>query len=375
MGDEQRFTRRNLLATGAVATSLLAGCTGGDDPSADDGADEQPDAASGTPTSTPTAPTLEEFEYPEGASQTEVDGSTLSDTHRTAITDAKSLTVELDEQRSYDGQGQSESVTKRWGSAGVSVVTDGDVTETLWSPSGEQVGYVQMDSGFDQRYRIDNQAPTAESVSEVSRFGALVAGVTWGEATEVKEDAAGDYAAVYEAEGVADEQKFSEVVFGEVTDLSATIAVSEAGHVSELSYDVTVDQDGSTVREAVEATVTAVGETDLQAPDWLETAEEDGVQFEMQLVEDGEVIELEMVNGTEVPSKAQANVSAGNNFGHSKLPEALSVGDRVNLALPADRELSVGVNEVPPETAPLGRFVNVRLQLEQFLLFEGEIHR
>lgn len=374
MGDDQRFTRRNVLATGAAATAALAGCTSGNEPDADAEGQDEPESETATPTSTPAAPTLEEFQYPDGASQDGVDREALASTHRSAIIDAGSHTLEMDRTETFGGQSQSSEITKKWASAGVSVVTDGQLTETLWSPSDERAGYVQMDTGFEQRYRIDNVAPTAEEVSDVSRFEQLVGGVVWSEATEVVEDAAGDYAVVYEAMGVGDEETLSRLIYGEVTDLQATIAVSEAGHVSELSYDITVEQEHGSIGEKVDATVTAVGETELEEPSWLETAQNEGAQFEMRLTENDEVIELEMVNGTEIPSDAGVSASSGGKFGSTQVPEAISIGDRLNVAVVGDDELAVAVNESPSETAPLGGFVRATLRFDQYTLFEEEIH-
>lgn len=374
MGDDQQVTRRTVIATGAAASAALAGCTGGDDPEGDAGGDGAPDAAE-TPTATPSAPTLEDFEYPDGASQDGVDGSTLADTHREAITGAGSMTLEISETRAFDGFTSSSEYEKRWGSAGVSKVTDGDVTETLWSPEGERLGYVQMDTGFEQRYRIDNRAPSPEQATEVARFEGLVAGVEWDAATEVVEDAAGDYGVVYEGSAVADENAFRGVIFGEVTDIEASITVSEAGHVSELVYDVTTEQQHGTTEASVEATVTAVGETALQAPEWLETAKSEGTRFEMGIVDDGEVVELELVNGGEVPADATVRLSSGGLSGRSGLPEAVSVGDRLNLALAAEGDLRVAVDGAPAESTALDRFVRATVRLDQFTLFEGEIRQ
>lgn len=373
MGDERRFTRRNVLATGAAATAALAGCTGGDEPDAEEQGD--PESKTDTPTPTSTAPTLEEFEYPEGASVDGVEGGTLASTHRDRITGAGSVTLELSETRDQGGFTSSTDAVKRWGSAGVSVTTEGDVTETLWSPSGERAGYVRMDTGFEKRYRIDNSAPSPQEVTEVPRFEGLVAGVKWEQATEVVEDADGDYAVRYEGSGVADENALRGVVFGEVTDLEASIAVSQSGHVSELSYDLTTEADHGTVQETAKATVRAVGETDLQTPEWFETAQEQGTRFEMRIVEGGEVIELELVNGPEVPRDAEVNMSSGGLFGVTQLPEAIAVGDQLGLALAGENDLRVAVNGTPEASSSLDRFVHAAVSHDQFTLFEGEIHQ
>lgn len=374
MEDEQAVTRRTVLGTGAAAAAALAGCTGEDTPDESSGGAA---TATGTPTATatPTGPTLESFEYPEGATRDGIDGETLAETHREAIIDAGSLTLEMEETREFDGHGETSEVTREWGDSGVIVTTDGRLTETLYSPAGERAGYVEMDTGFEQRYRIDNRAPSAESVSQVTRFGHLVTGVAWSEATEVVEDAAGDHAVVYGSTGVADADALQRVVYGEVTDLEASVTVSQAGHVSALSYDITVEQEHSTIREVVEATVTGVAETDVEEPDWMETAKETGTRFDMSLVEDGEVVELEMINGEEVPGDATLSASFGRQFDDAGLPGAVSVGDRVSAAFGSDGELRVRVNATPSETSPLGDYGRVALRFEEYTLFEERIHR
>lgn len=376
MEDEQAVTRRTILGTGAATAAALAGCTSEDAPDEGSGGDvPATETATTTATETPTGPTLESFEYPEGASRDGVDGETLAGTHREAIIDAGSLTLETEETREFDGHGETSEVTRKWGDSGVLVTTDGRLTETLYSPDGERAGYVEMDTGFEQRYRIDNRAPSAESVSQVARFGHLVTGVAWSEATEVVEDAAGEYAVVYESTGVADAEALQRVVYGEVTDLEASVTVSRAGHVSALSYDVTVEQEHSTIREVVAATVTGVGETAVEEPDWTETAKETGTRFEVSIVEDGEVVELEMTNGEDVPGDAVLSASFGGQFDDAGLPGAVSVGDRVNAAFGGDGELRVRVNATPSETSPLGDYGRVTLRFEQYTLFEERIHR
>ena len=368
-----------MLAAGAALSAALAGCSGSGD--ADGTTAESDDATETTAEETETtaqttadpAPTLGEFEYPAGASREGLDGTTLFRTHESTLTDAGSATLDTNVTREFGNYSETVTATNELGAGGVSRVTEGDdLTVSVWSPSSEPVGYVRMEAGFEQRYRIDNQAPSPNEMAEFRRFERLLAGAEWSEAKEVVE-AGDDYAAVYESTGVADEDSLLRLVFGRsVSEFEATVAVTQSGYVRELTYDVTVERDGDDSRQDVSITVGDVGETTVEAPDWAETARERGVRFSMETTDDRRGIELEMVNGEDMPAGARLALSSGRQRGGAQLTADLTEGDRLYLALSESGDLLIGGDGVPDGATQLDGFVRATVRFQQYLLFEEE---
>lgn len=380
MVDELTITRRRMVATGAALSAALAGCSGSGD--ADGTATE--DDGTATETTTEEAettarttedpgPTLAEFEYPAGASRDGLDGATLFRTHESTLTDAGSAALDTTETREFGSYSETVTATKELGAGGVSEVTESDdVTESLWSPSSERAAYVRMEAGFEQRFRIDNQAPSPNEVAEFRRFGHLLTGAEWSEATEVVE-AGDDYAVVYESAGIADEDSLLRLAFGRsVSEFEARVSVTQSGYVRDLAYDVTVERDGDDIRRDVSITVDGVGETTVEAPDWAETARERGVQFSMDVTDDRRAVVLEMRNGDDVPAGARLSLSSGRQRDAVQLSDALSEGDRLYLALSDGGGLLIGEDGVPDGATGLEGFVRTTLRFQQYQLFEGE---
>jgi len=396
MEDKSGATRRVLLAKGAAVSALLAGCSGNEEPGTETPtatATETPTAEpTATPTDTPTETptetetetetetptpepvTVENFPYPEGASQSGLDGRTLYTTHRSVLVDAGSATVALDETRSYPDFSTSVVETNAFTTGGITSEReqDGNPVETLWSPSDEDLGYVQMSTGFEQRYRIDNTVPRPERVLRLRLVENILRGGSWSEAREVVEREDGEHAVVYEATGVASEQSLFSVLFGErVTEFEATLTVAESGALPELSYTLTVDQGDRMAEETATLSLSALGETTVEEPSWAATAREDGVRFQSSVSDDRTVVELEMINGTDVSSEARVELGS-NRFASGSLGQTLSTGDALYCGFSDSDELLVGVNEVPSGTTSLGDFVYARLSDGRFQLFQDQ---
>lgn len=392
MDADSLLSRRAVLAEGVAASVLLAGCSGGGggptDTATATGTATATDSPTGTPTGTPTETatptpeptTVENFEYPEGAGQAGIEGGTLYETHRSTIIDAGSVTVDLEQARS-DGSFSSSFVqTNAFGSDGLSSVTErGDLTESLWSPGDEEVGYVRMDTGFDQRYRIDNTAPRPQRLIQLPLAESLLAGASWTEALEVEETGGGEgeddeaFAVVYEATGVADERTLMEgTLFGDaVSEFTATIAVTAAGYLHRLTYDITVERDGETIQREATAMLGALGTTTVSEPSWAGAARENGVRFSIGAANGGRLVELEMLNGADISGQARANLSASG-VASGSLGQPVTVGDTLYLGLSGGGDLLVGVNEMPDGATDLGEFAFASLRRNQFTLFEQD---
>jgi len=373
---------------GMAASTLLAGCTGGGDATRTNGGETdtvtdtetatETETATATETSTEPEPTterrtVENFAYPEGASREGVDAATLYRTHRSSIVDAGSVTVEVE--RSTDRGSRTSSITQtnKFGSAGVSRETArSSLTETLWSPSGDDQGYVRMSTGFEDRYRIDNAAPDPQTVIELRLFESLLAGATWSEAKTVVEANDG-HAVVYESTGVANERRVMDgTVFGDaVSEFTAEIAVSESGLVARVEYDVTVERESRAVRQQASVANTSLGDTTVPEPSWSDTARADGVQFSVDLTDDSRLIAAEMTNGTSIDADASVNLSS-RQFGTGSLGESLAEGQTLYVGLSDQGDLVTGVDERPTGTEPLNDFVFFSVRAKEFLLLEAE---
>ncbi|MGB9966408.1 hypothetical protein [Halobacterium hubeiense] len=373
MGDESQFTRRSLLATTTTALAVgVSGCLGGGTDSADESTTQQTDEPTTESTQTETttadpAPSLSEFNYPEGSSQDGLDGQTFYQTHESTITGAGTLTVDLNADRVYSGDGQtfedSTTETRALGSSGILVEREqGDVVETVWSPSAEDVGYVRMEQGFDTAYRIDNQGPSPNDIAVLRQVKGYLRGGSWGEATEIVEDEDG-YAVVYESTGIASEQQLQRAIPAEsINEFDATIQVSSEGYVNEISFEATADQGSQTLESDTTITFQSVGETTVTAPEWAATAQEQGVRFDASIAGDGTAVALEMVNGNDLPSDARLALSTAQARGTRPLPDDFAVGDQLHLALSDNGELLIGQDGVPNGASELGDFASVTIR-------------
>jgi hypothetical protein len=397
MDEKPETSRRALLLSGVTVAASLAGCSGGGDatdtpePAATSTGTETPtptatetSTPTATETSTPTAtptpespgPSLEEFDYPEGADRSGVDPAVLFRTHQSTLTDAGSVTLTGELSRRGEDFEETLGMERRIGDGAVATTSEdrGDsLTESLWSPSGDSLAYVRLESGFDQRYRIDNQAPEPNRVAEFRRFQSLLRGAEWGEATEVVPAGEEQYAVTYEATGVADEERLLRYQFGDsVAEFEATIAVSQGGYIRELSYDVTTDTPRGPRQQTVTMTVGAVGETTVEEPDWADTAREEGIRFEASTAGDGTAIELEMVNGGQVPAEARVSLSDANGRGTRQLSDPVTPGDSLSLSLSDNNELLVGTGGPPEGGRTLEEFVRATIRHRGFELFVTE---
>jgi hypothetical protein len=379
MTDDLLVSRRVLLAGGVAASAALAGCSGGDEAadSPDAGENGSPDDSSTNTQTTPEDPTpsLQEFAYPAGAARAGIDAATLYETHRSTIVEGGSATVGNSTERTYSDFQSTTDATHRYSGDGTVRVTEQDgLTETAWSPAGESVAYVQMDTDFEQRYRIDTEAMGPERLLLLRRFENLLKGMAWGEASAVVDLGEQRYAARYESTGVADEATLLQAVFGQaVTEATASVAVTQDGTVGSLTYDVTVEREDGSVRQEATLTVGAVGDTEVQAPEWGETARSDGVRFDVQPTDDGRAVELAMTNGAEIAAGARLNFQSQGQFGDTQVREALSAGTRLYVGFSQSGELLVGYGSVPEGATQLDGFAFVAIRAEQYTLLERDV--
>lgn len=342
----------------------LAGCSGGEESAT------EPSTKEDTPTATEIpAPSLSEFEYPEGASQDGISNTELYSAHESAVTAAGSLTLDRERTDVYENGEFSTAELNRFASGGIlREVEESDRTEYIWSPAEEETSYVKMEAGFNSAFRIDNQAPAINEVTGLRELRRIITGAEWGEAVEVV--STGDEIAVsYEATGVADARTLA--FDADIDSFEATVAVTESGYVSELDYELTVTRDGRTNETSSTSTITAVGETDAEEPEWYETAAEDGAKFDIGLTDDQTAFKLEMVNGDEISSGSRISLQDRQGRGSATVPTALSVGDRLYIGLSDSNELLVDTEQPPADGRSLGGFTRVDLR-NDFLLLVSE---
>lgn len=371
---KSELTRRSLVAKSVAAgTALLAGCSGSSGSSAE--TTETTKATSTTETTTTAkAPTVENFSYPAGASQSGVSPQQLYNTHRSAVVDAGSATVSINQETDREEFSSSKVKTNSYSSEGLMRVTESSgMTSTLWSPSSEPLSFVQMDTGFNQRYRIENQAPSPERHLKLPLVEQLLDGAQWSEATKVVETESGEFGVTYEATGIASQQKLIRIVYGQqITDFTASITVTESGYLSDISYAITASRESETTHQKASLTVGSLGETTVEEPSWADTARKKGVQFKSRITDDRKAVELELVNGT-VPSGTRVHLS-GDQFASTQLEQKLTVGNRLYLGFSDSGNILVEVGEVPTGATKLPDNVFVALNDGRFELFNQNLH-
>lgn len=386
MENDRRLTRRSLLATTTALTLGVSGCLGGGTNSVGDPTTQQTDEpttdqptteATNTKTTTEDpAPSLAEFDYPDGSGQGGIDARTFYQTHEGTVTGAGSVTVDINAERVISGDGQtfedSTTETRELGSKGILVEREQrQTTETVWSPAAEDHSYVRMEAGFDTAFRIDNEGPSPNEVALLRQVGGYLRGGSWSEAKGIVEDGDG-YAVVYESTGIADENQLRRAIPSEsISQFDAEIKISDDGYLSEISFESTADQGPQTVEADTTTAFSSVGKTSPDSPDWTETAREQGVRFEAEATEDGTAIALKMVNGSDLPSDARLSLSTVQGRGEGTVPDALVAGNQVYLGLSNGGELLVRRDGVPDGATSLGNFASVSIRSKGFQ-FLGE---
>jgi len=386
--DDGRVSRRALLGGYAGLIAVLAGCSGGGDgsPTPSDGpttptgtdASTATDTPTETESPTPEGPTVESFDYPPGATREGIAAAQLFDTHRDRLTSAGSATATAEGNTDYGEFTEPISRAGAVGESAVSSTSEGEqVTIRTYSPDGERSALVELSTGFESRYRIDNEAPSPRRLLRFRTFENLLRGVSWGGASEVVErDGSGGeraYAVAYESTGVADEAALLRVLFGEsVQSVSARIEVASSGTVPHVEYDMTVRRERGEVRRTERIGTGAVGSTDVPTPPWASTARERGIRFKGELTDDNRLAALEMTNGGEVPSGTRASVS-GRQFASGELSSAVTPGDVLYLGVTESEELVSGVNEQPSGATQFEGTPFVSLREGRFELFADSV--
>ncbi|NHX35141.1 MULTISPECIES: hypothetical protein [Halolamina] len=382
MTEKTDMSRRLFLGSAITTSTILAGCSGsgGTNTPTETATDTATETDTPTPTETETETetpteeptTVENFPYPDGASQDGITPTQLFSTHRSSIINGGSATVSIEQATDRDDYTSSVVFTNTYSSSGILRVEEGsNLTERLWSPANKGVGYVEMDTGFEQRYRIDNHAPSPQQILRLPDVEQLLAGGQWSEAKSIAEDAPVE-AVVYEASGVESEENLLRLLPGDkVSAFDATISVTEAGYLNDLTYDITIERDDRTVQQRATVTTGKVGESTVEEPSWATTAQENGAQFNVGVTDDNKAVRMELVNG-EVPSDTTVNLSS-NQFGSATLGQSLSAGDSLYASFSQNGNVLLGINEVPNGSTDLGNFVFVDLRDGQFSLLEQDI--
>lgn len=369
MVEKLRLSRRSLLATSAVSVAL-AGCSGSGDESKPTETTNTTDEQEQTVTTEESAPTLEEFEYPEGASQDGLDVEALYSTHVSTLTESGSLTFNLDTTIN-DGDFEftiDETNKLNGGNTWQTVDNDGQ-TKTTWSPAGEQLGYVKVESGFETGYRIENEAPSTNQVAGLNRVENALLSAEWGEASEVIETDDG-YAAVYKSVGVGQSSIRS---VDEVNSFEATATVSEEGFVRNMTETLEGISDNEPLSRDGEISITAVGETTVEEPDWVDTAREDGLQITMEQAGGQTAFRLEMMNGSDLSSDTRVSLRDEQGRGSGEIGGGLTVGDQLYLGLSPSDELLVSKDGVPDGARQLTGRTRVAIYSGDLTLFERSV--
>lgn len=368
MTADPKFSRRALLASGVALSTAIAGCSGGDDGSSTPSQSGNTTVtAEETPTSTEAGttdpmPSLSEFDYPEGARQDGIDNAALYSTHESTVTDAGSITFTLEQTSTFDGDEFTTTTTNQFSSGDIyREIEEDSRTEFVWSPSGDDQSYVQMESGFDTHYRIDNESPSSNAVTGLQETRRTLENGDW-EAVEVVESDDG-FAVIYEGTGNDSVNSNPDRESSE-----GTFTLEDSGYVSEVDYSITYTD--STLEAT--GTVSSLSETTAEAPSWLDTAKEDGTQFTIEQTSSGTTYRLEMVNGDEIPSEARVSLRDNSGRGESALPSALSVGDSLYVGLSESSELLVDTEEAPTDARALGNDPGLAIREGSFDIFVHE---
>ncbi|SIR82540.1 DUF7537 family lipoprotein [Natronorubrum thiooxidans] len=371
------MNRRRLLATlGTVPTIALAGCTSStdtDEVEGDDTDGESDDDSTDDTTEADSEPSLDDFEFPEHASRTEIDAVAFADAHIETIYDTGSATVSSSREREFGRHSDEEQTESRVSMDGIHATRDRDrYKEQVWTLHGESSGLLRREGGFREEYQITSDAPSTNNVLEERTLERFTSGFSFGEATAVV-DIDGTLTARYDAESVADSTELERLVHADsVEDATGSIFITEDGVLKRFSYDIEAKGRHESMSETTEITYSAVGETMVAEPEWAETARSKGRQFTPSETDDG-YLELELVNGVPIPAGADVNISVEAGYDSLRLPEELTVGDRIVVAVDGE-SLSVAINDTPASPSNIdARYGHLGIRSDGFPLYEGSI--
>ncbi|ELY42459.1 DUF7537 family lipoprotein [Natronorubrum sulfidifaciens] len=371
------MNRRRLLATlGAVPTIAIAGCTSStdaDEAEGDDTDDESDDDSTDDTTEGDSEPSLDDFEFPEHASRTEIDAVTFADAHIETIYDTGSATVSSSRGREFERHSDEEQTESRISTDGVHATRDTDrYEEQVWTLHGESSGLFRREGGFREEYQITSDAPSTSDFLEERTIEQFVSGFEFGEATAVV-DVDGTLTAQYDVTSIADSNALERLVHSEsVDEATGSLFITEDGIVRRFRYDIEYQFPQESGRETAEITYHGVGDTTATEPNWANTARSEGRQFTPSKTDDG-YLELEFVNGAPIPagSDVSVNIRAGND--HLRLPEELTVGDRIVVAVDGE-SLSAAINETPASSSNIdARYAHLSIRNDGFPIYEGSI--
>lgn len=371
------MNRRRLLVTlGTVPTIAVAGCTSStdaDEAEGDDTDDESDDDSTDDTTEADSEPSLDDFEFPEHASRTEIDAVAFADVHIETIYDTGSVTVSSSRKHEFGRHSDEEQIESRVSMDGIHATRDTDrYKEQVWTLHGESSGLLRRESGFHEEYQITSDAPGAEELLEEYTIEQFASGFAFGEATAVV-DIDGTLTARYDAESVADSTELERLVHADsVEDATGSIFITEDGVLKRFNYDIEAEGRHESMSETTEITYSAVGETIVAQPEWAETARSEGRQFTTSKTDDG-YLEFELVNGAPIPAGADVDISVQPGHDRLQLPEELTVGDRIVVGVDGE-SLSIAINDTPASPSNIdARHGRLSIRSDGFPLYEESI--
>lgn len=185
---------------------------------------------------------------------------------------------------------------------------------------------------------------------KIGHLGHLIRAGEWDPPT-VDEDAELFY---IEAEGLDEPSGLADDIWTDsIESFQASGTVDEEGIIRELEVAFEhVDEDVLTLRHS-RVTTEEIGEVSVNAPEWLDTAQERAPEVVARFVEDRQFIELTMEGGNSMPSGTNLNVHGNDgDYPFPSLSEPLVAGDTLTLYV-EDGEGIISREGIPQDASPI----------------------
>ncbi|WP_232702453.1 DUF7537 family lipoprotein [Halobacterium wangiae] len=252
--------RRTIATVAVVALVVLAGCSAG--------------GGGGDGTTTQAAPNgTTASDAGDAIYETPLDGATVAENHESVVADATTFTLVSTSNQSQGNQSVSSESTLRadFDSGAYSSVQQSRGRTVEQFVFGNGSGYQRFEfSTGDVRYTVPQQTANASVIaggqiaSFVDAFEYEYVGTETVDGTDTH---------VYEASGVSDLNEsapgFSGLDTENVSNLGATLYITEDGLVKQFGYELGLETEGQSASIAVTQQYTDLGETTVEPPAWI----------------------------------------------------------------------------------------------------------
>lgn len=314
-------------------------------------------------------PTVSEFSYPEGASESGLKNgansgqrsNTLVSNHQAHLERRwKSATITHQQTRTVGNTEYTSETVAQFGEGNTHIreVNESGVVQDNW-PDGNGDTYVRAKKGDSVRYYLSTYNRGSGIAIGQARYDELIDAGEYEATDVVRVD--GAVVVKYTATTASNGQALTDLTGTRATpeSFSAELYLQCNGVIRKGTYELSVMTQETQTTYTGESSVSKLGETTVSAPSWLSTAEEQAVELSLyEVADDNSYLALAVERGETIPEKTNVLLGTANWEGQTKNP--ISAGDVIYL-WGIDDTLHITKQRPTGETTPIypnqyGRF-------------------